>query len=114
MCVCVCVCVCLWLRIPQTSLIHTRFFLLLYLFPYGRKKRTVGEFESSSSCYVLSQCLNEISVLLFCNAESVALISLVCPVASAERLNVDILSVNNIYCFLFIGRVITISIKILK
>ncbi len=51
----------------------------------------------------------------FCSVmQSVALISLECPVASAERLNVDIFSLNNIYCFLFIDRVFNILIKIGK
>ncbi len=44
--------------------------------------------------------------------QSVALISLECPVASAERLNVDILNINNMYCFLFIDTVFYILIKI--
>ncbi len=46
--------------------------------------------------------------------QSVALISLECPVASAERLNVDILSINNVYCYLFIDTVFNILIKIGK
>ncbi len=54
-----------------------------------------------------SQCFSSVM-------QSVALISLECPVASAERLNVDILSINNVYCYLFIDTVFNILIKIGK